>query len=150
MIETRQSLVLESGVVAAAEAAADLRARLSLTTDAADVHEDLRNGAPGITVIDARRPELYVAGHVPGAISFPHRTMDAESTSSLRREHVFVVYCDGIGCNASTKGALKLAQLGFKVKEMLGGLDWWRRDGYPVAIGTEPGTLAETADRCGC
>lgn len=28
------------------------------------------------------------------------------------------------------KGALKMAALGFKVKELLGGLDWWRRDGY--------------------
>ncbi len=31
---------------------------------------------------------------------------------------------------ASTKGALNMARLGFEVKELMGGLDWWKRDGY--------------------
>jgi len=61
-----------------------------------------------------------------------------------------VAYCDGIGCNGSTKGAY-LALLGFRVKEMLGGLDWWRREGYPVTVGSEPGSLAPAAPAgCGC
>jgi hypothetical protein len=51
------------------------------------------------------------------------------------------VYCDGMGCNASTNGAYKLAVLGLRVKELLGGLDWWIRDGHPVATGHEPGDL---------
>jgi len=29
--------------------------------------------------------------------------------------------------------------LGFRAKELLGGLDWWRRDGHPVATSYEPG-----------
>jgi hypothetical protein len=29
----------------------------------------------------------------------------------------------------STKGADNLARLGFNVKELLGGLNWWKRDG---------------------
>jgi len=40
------------------------------------------------------------------------------------------MYCDGIGSNASTKGALNMTKLGFWVKKLLGGLDWWKRDGY--------------------
>jgi hypothetical protein len=31
-----------------------------------------------------------------------------------------------IGCNAATKGAYKLARLGFRAKELFGGLDWWQ------------------------
>src|ERR1700731_3943168 len=53
----------------------------------------------------------------------------------------YVVYCDGIGCNASTKGAYKLARLGFRAKELLGGIDWWRRDGHPVTVSCDPGRL---------
>ena len=35
--------------------------------------------------------------------------------------------CDwAIGCNASTKGALKLAELGLR-EELIGGIDWWKR-----------------------
>jgi len=52
-----------------------------------------------------------------------------------------IVYCDGIGCNASTKGAYKLAGLGFRAKELLGGIDWWRGDGHPVTVSHEPGRL---------
>ena len=70
--------------------------------------------------------------HIPGAISLPHRTMKEDTTKHLDQEYLYVTYCDGIGCNASTKGALKMARLGFTVKELIGGLDWWKRDGYPT------------------
>jgi rhodanese-related sulfurtransferase len=58
--------------------------------------------------------------------------MNQESTRRLDRNAMYVTYCDGIGCNASTKGALNLAELGFQVKELIGGIEWWKRDGYPV------------------
>jgi hypothetical protein len=53
----------------------------------------------------------------------------------VRNQLVYVVYRDRIGCDASTKGAHKLARLGFRTKELLellGGLDWWSREGHPV------------------
>jgi rhodanese-related sulfurtransferase len=102
---------------------------------------DPRAGLSDIVVIDARSRDAYAAGHIPGAISFPHREMSAETAAQLDRSKVYVVYCDGIGCNASTKGAYKLAGLGFRVKELLGGIDWWRRDGHPVTVSHEPGSL---------
>lgn len=129
-----------------------MAAKLSYHADAWDVAEDLRNGIDAIVVIDTRSPAHYAAGHVPGAISFPHRTMDEQSTAQLDRSKVYVTYCDGIGCNGSTKGAYKLARLGFQVKEMLGGLDFWIRDGQPVATGPERGQMpaARPAIECAC
>ena len=56
--------------------------------------------------------------------------MNAESTAHLDKTKLYVCYCDGIGCNASTKGALHMTKLGFKVKELIGGLAWWKIDGY--------------------
>ena len=102
---------------------------------------DLRAALSDIVVIDARSRDAYAAGHIPGAVSFPHREMSAKSIVRLDRSKVYVVYCDGIGCNASTKGAYKLARFGFRAKELLGGIDWWRRDGHPVAASHEPGGL---------
>jgi rhodanese-related sulfurtransferase len=93
-------------------------------------------------VIDARSPEAYQKEHIPGAINIPHRTMTEASTSHLDKDVLVVTYCDGIGCNASTKGALNMVKLGFKVKELIGGLDWWKRDGHETegsdAKGKEP------------
>jgi hypothetical protein len=37
--------------------------------------------------------------------------MDAACTVEFERDALIVVYCDGIGCNASTKGALNMARL---------------------------------------
>jgi rhodanese-related sulfurtransferase len=129
-----------------------MAAKLRYHADAWDVAEDLRYRIADIVVIDTRSESLYAQAHVPGAINFPHRLMDAQSTAHLDRSKVYVTYCDGIGCNGSTKGAYKLANLGFTVKEMLGGLDFWIRDGQPVAQGSAPGELAADtpAIECAC
>jgi rhodanese-related sulfurtransferase len=113
--------------------------RLEWEIDAADLWQE----RDAYVVIDARSAEAYAAGHVPGAISLPHRTITAE-TAQFPADAVLVTYCDGIGCNASTKAAVKLARLGYRVKEMIGGIDWWRRDALPVE---ETGPVAVN---CGC
>lgn len=88
-----------------------------------------------IIIIDARSRKAYEAEHIPGAINIPHREMSPETTASLDKSALVVTYCDGIGCNASTKGALAMTKLGFKVKELIGGLDWWKRDGHTTSCG---------------
>lgn len=126
--------------------------KLSFYTDAADVAEDLKNRIQGIVVVDTRSEAHYQRGHIPGAISFPHRLMTPEATGHLNRDVVYVTYCDGIGCNGSTNGAYKLAKLGLRVKELIGGLDFWIRDGHPLAIGTESGEYPAdlSVEDCGC
>ena len=128
------------------DAVAFYEAKLAFETDSWDLSEALKAGAD-VVVMDARSAEAYALEHIPGAVSFPHRTMTAESTAHLDRNTLYVTYCDGIGCNASTKGARNMAALGFRVKELLGGLDWWRRDGYATA-----GTNARAGHdvSCGC
>lgn len=107
------------------------RAKLDHETDAWDLRVMLRERS-GVVIIDARSEAAYTQEHIPQAISFPHGRMNAASTARLDRAAFYVTYCDGIGCNASTKGALKLAELGFEVKELIGGIEWWKRDGYPT------------------
>ena len=140
------SAVLEFGAPEPGETAMIMGEKLRFHTDSWDLSVDLKAALPDIVVIDARSREAYIAGHIPGAVSFPHREMNAETAASMDRSKVHVVYCDGIGCNASTKGAHKLALLGLRTKELLGGLDWWRRDGHPVTASHEPGHLLAAAE----
>ncbi|MCB1790263.1 MAG: rhodanese-like domain-containing protein [Gammaproteobacteria bacterium] len=121
-------------------------AKLRYEIDSWDLFVALQN-AEGLMVIDARSSEAYEREHIPHAVNIPHRTMDEHSVSHLDRTLMYVTYCDGIGCNASTKGALKMARLGFKVKELMGGIDWWKRDGYAT-----DGTQGQEgrAVSCGC
>ena len=142
----QDSAVLEFGVPDPGETAAVMADKLRFHTDSWDLSVDLKAGSDAIVVIDARSREAYAASHIPGALSLPHREMTIEPAARLDAAKVYVVYCDGIGCNASTKGAYQLARLGFRAKELLGGLDWWRRDGHPVATSFEAGTMCtETA-----
>jgi rhodanese-related sulfurtransferase len=128
-----------SGVAAAepSVAQAHFERRLAVETDCSDVHDDLaRHGAEaGFVVVDARSADDYAAGHVPGAISLPHRTITDATVASLPAKRLLVTYCWGPHCNAATKAAAKLAALGFSVKEMLGGFEYWCREGYDTERG---------------
>jgi rhodanese-related sulfurtransferase len=143
MCET--SAVLENGAPEPGETALVMADKLRFHTDAWDLSVDLKSGCQEIVVIDARSRDAYAQAHIPGAVSLPHREMTEEATRGLDRGKVYVVYCDGIGCNASTKGAYRLSRLGFRTKELLGGLDWWRRDGHPIASSDQPGSLRTAA-----
>jgi len=121
--------------------------KLAYEIDSWDLKTALDNGER-VVVIDARSPQAYAAEHIPGAVNIPHRTMNEASTAQLDRSALLVTYCDGIGCNASTKGALNLARLGFQVKELMGGIDWWKRDGYATEGGAN--TSPTTSANCGC
>lgn len=103
--------------------------KLKYEIDSYDLWESITVGK-AIVVVDARSAEAYAERHIPGAVNIPHRNMAPETTADLDKDLLYVTYCDGIGCNASTKGALNMTRLGFNVKELMGGLDWWMRDGY--------------------
>lgn len=118
--------------------------KLSFEIDSWDLKAAMEAGKK-VLVIDARSPSSYQVEHIPGAINIPHLKMSEETTKHLDRASLVVTYCDGIGCNASTKGALKMLKLGFQVKELIGGLDWWKRDGHS----TEFAAAVETIG-CGC
>lgn len=103
--------------------------KLRFELDSWDLAEGL-SGEGKVIPIDTRSSEAFEREHIPGAINIPHRTMSEDTTRHLNKAVLYVTYCNGIGCNGSTKGALNMVKLGFQVKELIGGLDWWKRDGY--------------------
>lgn len=44
----------------------------------------------------------------------------------------FLVYCWGPGSNGATRAGLIISELGYPVKEMIGGFEYWAREGLPV------------------
>jgi rhodanese-related sulfurtransferase len=134
------SLVLETPAVQPEEAQRHFLAKLSVETDPADVRLDLQRGQTSFQLIDARSVQDFTECHIPGAINLPYRKITAESTAHLSREQLLVVYCWSPGCNSATKAAARLSALGFQVKEMIGGIEYWRREGGEIT-----GTLGEAA-----
>lgn len=122
------------------------RRKLAFEMDSWDLYAALNRNEP-IAIVDGRSAEAYAQEHIPGATHLPHKDICSTSTGLLDKSKTYVCYCDGIGCNASTKTALKLLTLGFEVRELIGGLDWWKRDGYATASDKgRPGTEIT----CGC
>lgn len=103
--------------------------KLSFEMDPSDLFEAMKQGQR-VKPLDARKSFAFENEHIPGALSLPHREMNEASTRHLAKDIIYVVYCDGIGCNASTRGALNMARLGFNVRELIGGIEWWKFDGY--------------------
>jgi rhodanese-related sulfurtransferase len=127
---SRPSVVART-VADPASAKAHFVERLSVETDADDVASALAAGLRDFHVVDARSAAAYAAAHLPGAISLPYRLIDEEAVAGLP-SGLLVVYCWGPGCNAATNAAARLAALGRSVKEMLGGFEYWVREGHPV------------------
>lgn len=123
-------------------------AKLAFEMDPSDLFDALEKGE-NIIPLDARKSFGYLAEHIPNAINIPHREMNEETTKHLDKNAVYVTYCDGIGCNASTKGALNMTKLGFKVKELIGGIEWWKFDGYATE-GTKDSTNDSGKIQCSC
>ncbi|SEP13584.1 rhodanese-like domain-containing protein [Trujillonella endophytica] len=117
---------------APADAAAHFARRLAVETDVSDVHAALESGAPGFVLLDSRSDEAWAQGHVPGAVHLPGREIAARAPAELDRSVPVVAYCWGPGCNGATRAALALASLGFRVREMIGGFEYWAREGLPV------------------
>jgi len=116
-----------------AEAAAHFARRLAVETDVSDVAAALESGRPGFVLVDTRSREAWDAGHVPGAVHLPGREIAARAPAELDRSVPVVTYCWGPGCNGATRAALALSLLGHRVREMLGGFEYWAREGLPVA-----------------
>jgi rhodanese-related sulfurtransferase len=128
------------------DAVAYFAKRLRFETDCDDVADALAGGAPEFVLLDVRSRVAFDAGHVPGALNFERPL--AEKDIAAFGPRPIVVYCWGPGCNGAVKAALQLAEMGRSVKEMLGGFEYWVREGHPVE-GADAGAIAEGVDRFG-
>jgi rhodanese-related sulfurtransferase len=126
-----ESRVIGVGYADPASAAKYFSELLSFETDCADVWKDIEEGLDSFVIVDCRAEQSYEKAHLPGAISLPWARIDEECVKALP-DRPIVTYCWGPSCNASTKGAARLTALGFQVKQMIGGLEYWIREGHPT------------------
>lgn len=105
------------------------QSKLEFEMDPSDLFSALGNGE-NIVPLDTRKSFAFDKEHIPGAINLHHREMNEETTRNLDKTKTYACYCNGIGCNGSTRGALNMTRLGFTVKEVIGGIEWWKFEGY--------------------
>ncbi|MFB9439994.1 rhodanese-like domain-containing protein [Streptomyces showdoensis] len=154
--------VLRTPPASPAAAAAYFSASLAFHADVSDVAGALADARatgtdPGFVVIDSRSTASWDQGHVPGAVHLPTALIAEQAEQLLDRAVPVVTYCWGPGCNGATRAALALAELGFQVKEMLGGFEYWVREGFAYETweggeqkAADPLTAPVDSDDCGC
>ncbi|MFJ7769824.1 rhodanese-like domain-containing protein [Streptomyces sp. NPDC097107] len=158
MNTTTGNPVLRTAPAPPAEAAAYFRASLAFHADVSDVAAALAaDGGPGFVLVDCRSTESWDQGHIPGAVHLPTALMAEQAGRLLDPAVPVVTYCWGPGCNGATRAALALAELGYRVKEMLGGFEYWVREGFahetwqgPGRRAADPLTAPVDAGDCGC
>lgn len=150
--------VLAVPPAAPAEAAAYFAASLAFHTDVSDVAAALAAGGdPGFTVVDSRSTRAWDQGRIPGAVHLPTERIPLLAAGFLDPGRPVVVHCWGPGCNGATRAAHALASRGYRVKEMLGGMEYWIREGFGYETADGPGsrpadplTAPAGAADCGC
>lgn len=113
-------------------ALAHFEARLGFETDCWDVHAALALDDPGFVLLDVRTEELYDQGHVDGALQLSRWKITPDRLAAYPPDTLFVVYCAGPHCNGAYRAAIHLARLGRPVKEMIGGVEGWKDEGYEL------------------
>ncbi|WP_020672526.1 rhodanese-like domain-containing protein [Amycolatopsis nigrescens] len=154
---TVTSAVLSTVPAAPEQAAAHFAARLAFEADVSDVHADLTAKVPGLVVVDSRSAESWRQGHLPGAVHLPTAEIATRAAKLIPSDTVVVTYCWGPGCNGATRAALEFARLGYQVKEMIGGYEYWVREGFtaesaagPISRPADDLTAPVHAVTCGC
>ncbi|GIL29803.1 rhodanese-like domain-containing protein [Actinocatenispora comari] len=119
-------------------------ARLTFQTDVSDVRAALGGSTDAFVLIDSRSDDSWAQGHIPGAVHLPTAEIAARAGALVPAGSSVVTYCWGPGCNGATRAAAEFARLGYAVREMLGGIEYWTREGFPVA--TAAGDVVRPAD----
>ncbi len=92
--------------------------------------------------VDARTPDDYEEGHIPGAISFPVGAFNERIPQFLEeypRDRQIIVYCSGIDCHDSHDLASLLKEQGYHdVLVYTRGFSGWIAEQRSVQIGPTP------------
>jgi len=89
--------------------------------------------------VDARSPEAYRQGHIPGAVNLPDPQFDEFFGPFFEKtdpETVIIAYCEGENCPLSANLAQKLRDAGYeRVFVLKDGWGQWKRRDLPVDRG---------------
>ncbi|WP_315072619.1 rhodanese-like domain-containing protein [uncultured Microbacterium sp.] len=108
---------------------AHVDARLAYEIDVVAAREAVATGEA--VLVDTRRLESWGHGHIAGAVHLPTSDVDAR-LATLPRDRTLIVYGWGPGCNGATSTARVLLAAGLDVRELLGGYEYWVRNGFEV------------------
>jgi len=99
--------------------------RVTAEAFAAELAAGRPPGDRPLMLVDVREPELFAAGHIPGAINLPWPGVKETAAAQLPKDHAIVMICHGGPMGDDVAGRLVAA--GFTdVRNLEGGMRAWR------------------------
>jgi rhodanese-related sulfurtransferase len=92
---------------------------------AAEIAAPRPEGARPLTIVDVREPELFAAGHIPGAINIPWPGVKETAAGALPKDHAIVMVCHG-GPMGDDVAEILIAAGFTDVRNLEGGMRKWR------------------------
>jgi rhodanese-related sulfurtransferase len=94
---------------------------------------------PGVVILDARSPEEFAEGHIPGAKNLPYYEFSEKASVVLKDipcDREIITYCEGLECSNAEDLAFLLKENGYAlVKVFEGGWEEWRENGMAIKMG---------------
>jgi len=114
--------------------AAFYRAKMDAEWGPHDLKHALDEDAGRVIVIDTRDAESFAKEHIPGAVNIPADELP-KRLSELAKDKDVVPYCWSVVCHLATRAALFLAEKGYRVHELAGGIEYWKNYKMPLEKG---------------
>jgi len=82
-------------------------------------------------LLDVRRYEDYLEGHIPYAVHIPYGKL-IENIKLLEREKPTIVYCYELTCGLAKQAIMVLLDNYFPSLELEGGIKTWKEKGFDI------------------
>ncbi len=83
----------------------------------------------------------YIQGHVPGAVNIPYLGLaKAVKENKIPKNKTIVFMCPTGQLSNQVSGVFRM--LGYKSYALRGGVNGWKKNGYPISIGDQPGNFS--------
>lgn len=86
----------------------------------------IENEIENINIVDVRKYEDYIEGHIPYAIHVPYESLD-EHLVMFEKKKLNIVYCYSQYCALAHKTAYEVAKRGYMVMVVNGGYKTWEK-----------------------
>lgn len=91
-----------------------------------------------VVVLDVRKADEFAEGHIKGAILIDQFQNDfvEQALARLPKDKIIAVYCRSGRRSANAAG--KLADVGYKCVNLLGGIIAWKEADMPIVVQPQP------------
>ena len=113
----------------AAKARTYFENKLAFTIGPVELDRALTAGEK-LNVVDVRDQDDFALGHIPDAINLPKDKWDRPE--GLRQDMINVVYCYNQPCHLAASAALHFALQGYRVMELEGGFEGWKKGDFEI------------------